>query len=191
MTIAPHDLLTFWFDEVGWFGWNDSLDRAIRARFASVWNAARDGGLPSWATEPSGALALAILLDQFPRSMLRGSSRAFASDPQARAVAEKALESGWDLAVSERERMFFYLPLGHSESLADQDRALRLVEERMPDLGRMYLPHVRAHRGVIRRFGRFPMRNDALGRQSTPEEKAFLNGGGYEQLVIEMETQSA
>ncbi len=118
-------------------------------------------------TEP---LALAILLDQLPRNMFRGAPQAFASDAQARKVAEAALAHDWDLAVTERERMFIYFPLGHSEDLADQDRALHLVTERMPQLGRMYLPHVQAHREVIRRFGRFPMRNAVLGRPTRPEE---------------------
>ena len=189
MQVTPREIYAFWFDEVGepgWSGEDDRLDHAIRERFGPTWKVGKEGDLANWAGTPLGALALALLLDQFPRNMFRGTLRAFASDPQARAVAEAALERDWDLVVPEREQMFLYLPLGHSESLADQDRAYRLVEERMSELGRMYLPHVRAHREMIRRFGRFPTRNDALGRLSTPEEAAFLDSGGCYRLVEEM-----
>lgn len=189
MPVSPVDLLTYWFNDVGepgWFGEDESLDRAVRDRFETSWEEAVGGDLASWGQDPREALALAILLDQMPRNMFRGTARAFASDPQARSIATAALAQGWDLAVSERERMFLYFPLGHSEDIADQDRALHLVMERMPQLGRMYLPHVRAHREVIRRFGRFPMRNAVLGRSNTPEEQDFLDGAGYARMLAEM-----
>jgi uncharacterized protein (DUF924 family) len=186
MVIAPADLLAHWFDELGepgWFSEDEALDRTLRDRYAPLWEGAIQGRLMAWEEEPRGALALAILLDQLPRNMFRGTARAFASDPQARAVAERALARDWNLAVSERERMFLYFPLGHSEDLADQDRALGLVEERMPQRGPLFLPHVRAHREVIRRFGRFPSRNAVLNRPGTPEEQAFLDADGYRALL--------
>ncbi len=193
MPILPDDLLTFWFEDVGepgWFGEDRELDSTIRDRFGPSWEAAVEGDLASWEQDPRGALALTILLDQVPRNMFRGTRQAFASDALARKVAEAALAQDWDLAVTERERMFLYFPLGHSENLADQDRAFQLVTERMPQLGRMYLPHVRAHREVIRRLGRFPMRNAILDRSSTDEEQAFLNGGGHERIFGEMQVSS-
>lgn len=190
MPLAPADLLAHWFDDLGeraWFSEDASLDHTLRDRYAPAWEDALQGRLANWEDDPQGALALSILLDQVPRNMFRGTPQAFASDPLARRVARTALSRDWDLAVTERERMFLYIPLGHSEDPADQDRALALVEERMPQRGPMFLPHVRAHREVIRRFGRFPMRNAVLGRLNTPEEQAFLDGKGYEQILASVQ----
>ena len=194
MLPGAKDVLDFWLDEIGekgWFGGGDELDQRIRDRFLPAWEAAMEGRLGLWLTTPREALAYVILLDQFPRNMFRGDARSFASDPLARAAAKTAISREWDLKVPERERVFFYLPLEHSENLVDQDRSVRLTRARMPELGADYLLHARAHREQIRRFGRFPTRNEVLRRQSTPEEAEFLAKGGYTALVKEMGADTA
>ena len=185
MDERAEDILAFWIDEVGQEGWYtppEGLDDDIRARYAGLWESARSGGCEGWCTCPRGALALMVLLDQFPRNMFRGEARAFASDPAARRIAKRAIGRGFDRRVAEVERQFFYLPLEHSESGADQARSVRLflgVED--PES----LVHAVAHRNVIRRYGRFPTRNAALGRASTPAERDYLGKGGYAQAVEE------
>jgi uncharacterized protein (DUF924 family) len=196
MTMMPkaQDLLDFWFDEIGekgWFGGGDELDQKIRDRFLATWEAGIEGRLGLWLTTPREALAYVILLDQFPRNMFRGDPRSFASDALARAAAKTVINREWDLKVPERERVFFYLPLEHSENLVDQDRSVRLTRARMPELGADYLLHARAHREQIRRFGRFPTRNEVLRRQSTPQEAEFLAKGGYPALVKELSGEAA
>jgi uncharacterized protein (DUF924 family) len=182
-------VLSFWLDEVGPEGWyeaSDALDARVRDRFEDPWEAAMEGGLGLWLTDPRGALAYVILTDQFPRNMFRGTARSFASDPHARTAAKMAVGRDWDLRVPEPGRQFFYLPLMHSENLVDQDRCVRLFAARLPEVGPAQMVHARAHREQIRRFGRFPMRNEALGRKSTPAEAAFLSAGGYKALLEEM-----
>ena len=181
------DVLRFWLEEKGpqdWYAGGDALDAEIRDRFEPLWEAARAGSLDHWTTDPRGALAFLILTDQFPRNMFRGGARAFATDPRAREVAKAAVDRRFDLKVEEPERQFFYLPLEHSECLQDQERAVRLICERMdaPET----LLHARAHREVIRCFGRFPFRNAALGRDSSAREAVFLEEGGYGAVVEEM-----
>jgi uncharacterized protein (DUF924 family) len=180
------DVLTFW-EEAGpemWYKQDDSFDLTIRDRFGALWDSASRGGCDSWAMGPRGSLALIVLLDQFPRNMFRGSGRAFATDARALRVAHLALSKGWDLRIAPPLRQFFYMPFMHSERLADQDFCVRLFAERMPGDN---LRHARAHREIIRRFGRFPYRNEALGRQTTPEEQAFFDGGGYGAILKELE----
>ena len=180
-------VLRFWLEDHGpddWYRGGEALDAAIRDRFRSAWEAARDGGLLDWLASPRGTLAYLILTDQFPRNMFRGEARAFATDPKAREAAKSAIAKGFDLKVAEPERQFFYLPLEHSECLQDQERAVRLICERMdaPET----LLHARAHREVIRCFGRFPFRNDALGRDNSDREAVFLEEGGYGAVVEEL-----
>ncbi len=173
-------VLDFWLREVGEAGWyagGEALDAACRARFLPLWQRATEGGLGTWLTGPREALAYLILTDQLPRNMFRGEARAFATDPLARAAAKAALSRGWDLTVEPPARQFFYMPLEHSENLVDQDRAVRLFKDRYPGDPDMLLYAV-VHREQIRRFGRFPGRNAALGRPSTPAEEAFLAEGG-------------
>jgi uncharacterized protein (DUF924 family) len=146
--------------------------------------AAAAGGFADWRATPSGTLALLILLDQFPRNMFRGSARAFASDARALEVAKYALDRDLDAGVAGDPRQFFYLPLMHSEILADQERSVRRFLLGLPS--EHNLRHARAHRLVIRRFGRFPYRNAALGRRSTPAETAFLEAGGYAAALAEL-----
>ena len=182
----PVAVLDYWLGEVGpdgWYAGGEALDGEIRDRFGDLWQAAADGGLDHWVDGPAGALAYLVLTDQFPRNMWRGSGRAFATDAAARDAARRAIAEGWDMAAPEPERQFFYLPLMHSEDLADQEDCIRLIAERMPDTGASNLLHARAHAEVIRRFGRFPFRNAALGRITTPEETAFVAAGGYGAVV--------
>ncbi|RMD93509.1 MAG: DUF924 domain-containing protein [Alphaproteobacteria bacterium] len=177
----PEDVLAFWLDEVGparWYRGDEALDRTIRERFLEAWEKAQKGGFGMWLTYPSGTLAYVILNDQFPRNMFRGEGRAFSSDRRALAAAKMAISRGWDMKIDPPARQFFYLPLMHSENLCDQDRCVRLMKTRMPQSGDN-LRHARAHREVIRRFGRFPTRNEALARHDTAPEADFLAHGGY------------
>ncbi|MEZ5731343.1 MAG: DUF924 family protein [Paracoccaceae bacterium] len=184
--IGPDDVLSFWLEDLTpaqWYEADDALDQRIRDRFRPVWEEARAGGLAHWRDGPRGALAFLIVTDQFPRNMFRGRPEAFATDPLARAATQEAVVRGWDLGIPEPERQFFYLPLEHSEDIDDQDRSVMLVQSAMPETGATTLIHARAHREIIRRFGRFPFRNKALDRTSTPEEEAFLAEGGYGAVV--------
>lgn len=136
--------------------------------------------LDAWAASGEGLLALLLLLDQFPRNMYRGSGHAFATDPLARMFARLALEHGFDRAAPSAVRFFFYLPFEHSELAIDQDLCRRLVVQWIDEGGDPdNLKWVDIHRDIIGRFGRFPHRNAALGRESTPEELAFLQDGGF------------
>lgn len=173
------EILDFWtgLGPKGWYEADPAVDREIGDRWGELWETARIGGLRRWRTDPRSCLALVLLLDQFPRNMFRDDARAFASDARARMVVRDAIDTGFDKLVPVPERQFFYLPFMHSEISSDQDQCVRLV---LLSLGRTdTLTHARAHREVIRRFGRFPYRNAALGRTSTPAEQAFLDAGGY------------
>ncbi|MBS3980273.1 MAG: DUF924 domain-containing protein [Rhodobacteraceae bacterium] len=181
----PVEVLDFWISEIGpkgWFSGGEAVDMACRDRFLDLWQAAHDGGLGHWVEGPAGTLAYLVLTDQFPRNMFRGQARAFATDARARAAARRAVALGWDIAVPEPERTFFYLPFGHSEDLSDQEWSVELHAARMVEDAE-YLLHARAHREIIARFGRFPFRNAALGRATTPEEQDFLAAGAYPALV--------
>lgn len=191
---TPEDVLDFWLDEVGpkrWFDTSDALDREIKERFLDAYHRACEGTNGLWLTYPSGTLAYIILMDQLPRNMFRNESGAFATDRHALAAAKAAIKKGWDLRIDEPARQFFYLPLMHSENLCDQDRCVRLLCERMPESGDSNLLHARAHREVIRRFGRFPHRNAALGRSSSEPETAFLDAGGYGNTVRDLQKADA
>jgi uncharacterized protein (DUF924 family) len=177
----PTEVRDFWFkrDRKDWFEKNPVFDAEIRTRFLPLYEQAMRDELKSWREKPGSCLALVILLDQFPRNMFRGSAKAFAADSLARDAARAILEKGWDKAMTPDERMFAYLPFEHSESLADQERCLALMKEiavfpETADLPKWAL----AHLDIIRRFGRFPHRNAALGRASTPEEVDFLKQPG-------------
>jgi uncharacterized protein (DUF924 family) len=173
---SAKDVVTFW-REAGperWFKKDEAFDAEIKRRFLATHEAAAAGKLRDWENSAEGALALLILLDQFPRNMFRNDKRAFATDPLARAVAAGALIRGFDAQAGDM-RTFFYLPFEHSEDMADQDRAVELFAA-MGDAG--YLDYANRHRDAIARFGRFPHRNAALGRTSTPEEQAWLDAGG-------------
>jgi uncharacterized protein (DUF924 family) len=192
MDARAEALLDFWLDEVGAKGWyepDEALDGRIRERFLDLWEAGRQAALDDWTCAPRPCLALTILLDQFPRNMFRGDARSFASDAKALAVAKRAIARGFDERIAMPARQFLYLPLMHSEVLADQDRSVRLFTL-IPD-GAESLKHARAHRAVIRRFGRFPYRNVALGRTMLPPEQAWLEAGGYAAALAEVEGAAA
>lgn len=191
--VGPEEILSFWLDEVGpdkWYAQEDALDAEIRKRFLLTWEGAQAGQFSMWLTYPSGSLAYIILNDQFSRNMFRGDAKAFSSDRAALAAAKSAVDRGWDLKIDEPARQFFYMPLMHSENLCDQDRCVRLLCERMPKTGASNLLHARAHREVIRTFGRFPFRNAALSRPATGPEADYVSAGGYGQTVRALQAAS-
>ena len=192
--VSPEEVLQFWLDEVGPKGWyqnSATLDEQVRERFSSAWENARAGAYGLWLTYPNGTLAYVILTDQFPRNMFRGEGRAFASDRAGLAVAKAAIHRKWDMRIDEPARQFYYLPLMHSENLCDQDRCVRLIFERMPETGADNLLHARAHREVIRKFGRFPYRNEALERMSTGAERDYVAQGGYGATLRDFQAAAA
>ena len=191
---GPDEILDYWLDDVGpqgWFDADEAMDAAIRDRFEETWVGAMDGRFSLWLTYPSGTLAYVILTDQLSRNMFRGTEKAFASDRLALAAAKQAIHKGWDLKIDEPGRWCFYLPMMHSENLCDQERCVRLIHERMPENGPVALPHAKAHREVIRQFGRFPYRNAALGRESNSAEKAYLVSGGYAETLRMLDAKKA
>lgn len=193
---APEPVLHFWFGALAggfadaalrrrWFKADDAFDEAIRDRFTPLQRRAEAGELDAWLTSPRGSLAYVLLTDQFPRNLYRGSARAFACDPLARAAAARGIRQGFDEALGFDERAFYYLPFEHSEDLLDQHTSVGLfttLRDETPQGKRHltgdYLRHAHEHRDVIRRFGRFPYRNAALGRASTPEERDWLDQRG-------------
>lgn len=170
-------LLDFWFAEetkARWYKSTDAFDELCRQRFGDLAAKAADDGLGDWERTAEGALALCLLLDQMPRNLFRGTPKAFATDPKAVAVATRAIEQGFDQALDLEKRKFLYLPFMHSEILAEQEQSIAL-SEKLDDDGT--LRYAVDHADIIRRFGRFPHRNALLGRDSTPEESAFLAAG--------------
>lgn len=161
-----------------WFAKDEAFDADIRRRFEADHHAAARGELAGWADTWEGSLALLLLLDQFPRNIFRGSAHAFATDPLARSVARTALAAGHDQAAPVELRAFFYLPFEHSELIADQDLCVELCEALGAEGGET-ARWARMHRDIITRFGRFPHRNLALARETTAEEQAFLDSGGF------------
>jgi uncharacterized protein (DUF924 family) len=175
---TPTEVIAYWraLGPDRWFKKDDTVDAEIRARFLPLYEAAAAGRLGTWEDTADGAFVLLLALDQFPRNMFRGEATAFATDPLARAVAGRAIARGFDMTFANPERRFFYLPFMHSEALADQERCAALCRRADDPEGIRYAEH---HADIIRRFGRFPHRNAALGRISTAEEIAFLDDGGF------------
>lgn len=182
MTTA-NDVVNYWLDEVGpscWYKGGDGLDKEIRSRFEKVWWDTLNGANGLRLTHATGSLGYLILMDQIPRNMFRGTARSFGSDRQALAATKSALQNSWDLKIDEPARQFFYIPLMHSESLTDQDRAVvRLILTRLPNGKATQLFHAQAHREIIREFGRFLARNHALCRKTTALEEMYQRYGGY------------
>jgi uncharacterized protein (DUF924 family) len=184
--MLPRDVLDFWFDgdpharRAVWFQRDAGFDAACEALRPARDQALR-GAFDSWAETHRGALALVILLDQFSRNLFRGRAEAFAADARALGVARGAIARAFDRALGPVERMFIYLPFEHAEDLAAQDESVRLFESLRADLGALTVDYAYRHRDVIRRFGRFPHRNAALGRANTPEETTYLAqpGAGF------------
>jgi uncharacterized protein (DUF924 family) len=178
LTAIPNDIVSYWLNAgpKRWYAKSAAFDDAIRLKFEPTHHAAARGEYDAWADTADGALALLILLDQFPRNLYRGSAHAFATDSKARAIARTALAAGFLRQVETSLRQFFIVPFEHSEVLADQDLAMAVTRELDdPEL----VKWAQIHRDIIARFGRFPHRNGCLGRVTTPEEQAFLDDGGF------------
>lgn len=173
----PIDVLEFWWTAgpEKWFAGGETFDDACR-RFRPLYEAAAEGRIDDWAEVPHTALALVIVTDQFPRNIFRGTDRAFRTDAKALSVATSAVDRGFDRAFPAMARKFFFLPFMHSEDIAAQERGLDLYRALGDQEGYYYML---IHYDVIRRFGRFPHRNGVLGRETTPEEAAYLASGGF------------
>jgi uncharacterized protein (DUF924 family) len=170
-------VVDFWRDAGPsfWFAKNAAFDKLFRERFLSLYEAAALGAHDDWLETAEGALALLILLDQFPRNAFRGIARMFATDEKAREIAESAIAAGHDRTVEDALQLFFYMPFAHSESLRDQERSVALCAR----LAEPSPKNSRRHHDIVKRFGRFPHRNPILDRTTTAEEQAFLDEGGY------------
>jgi uncharacterized protein (DUF924 family) len=172
-----HMVVDFW-REAGpslWFAKDPAFDQRFRAKFAALYEVAARGELQHWLKAPESTLGLILLLDQYPRNSFRGTPRMYATDALARETAAAAIAAGHDRAIDPALRLFVYLPYGHSESLADQERSVEL----MRSLGQPALGRAEHHRDIVRRFGRFPHRNPILGRAPRPEEERYLAEGGF------------
>lgn len=181
---TAEDILAFWFGSAGpkkWYQKSDAFDALIRSEFEDT--AVELAGELSrrtphkWEATPESALALIITLDQFPRNMYRGTKATFAWDGLALGAAKRLAAKNHDLKIDQGRRAFIYMPYMHSENLSDQDDCIALIDQRLENENTLH--HAREHRKVIARFGRFPHRNEFLGRESTNEEAAFLKNGGY------------
>jgi uncharacterized protein (DUF924 family) len=176
--VTPAEILAFWRNagRERWYKRDDAFDAEVRSRFLDLWRKAAAGELSCWETTDEGALALVIILDQFPRNMFRDDIRAYSSDVLAREVADRAIARGADLRVEAALLEFLYMPLMHSEHLADQLRCVDLFRK----AGNAdNLQYAERHAEIIRQFGRFPHRNPILGRPTTASEQAFLDSGGF------------
>ncbi len=171
---AVDEVLEFWFappTRERWFNSTPAFDAQVRARFEAVWRAAADGELDHWAQTPAGAVALVVVLDQFPLNMYRGRAESFATEARSREVAERALALGFDRELRDAEKAFLYMPFMHSEDPADQARSVSLYEAAGLEHNLKWARH---HRDLIARFGRFPHRNALLGRADTAAEREYL-----------------
>lgn len=172
---TPDTILEFWYTPPmaeHWFASTPAIDAAIVARFETVWVEAAAGNLKAWQETPEGCLALCIVLDQFPLNMYRRQARSFSTEQQAVAIARQAVKQGFDVLLPRERVAFLYMPLMHSEHLADQDESVRLFTA----AGLEHSAHfARHHREIVQRFGRFPHRNEPLGRESTAAELTYLS----------------
>jgi uncharacterized protein (DUF924 family) len=176
--VSPDAVVQFW-REAGpdkWFSKDDSFDQSCRGRFLATYEAAARGDLDDWELTPEGALALVLLLDQFPRNMFRDDRKTYRTDPIAVLVADRAIEKGYDREVEPGLRRFFYLPFMHSENPRHQERSVALSEALGDEDSIKWARH---HHDIVARFGRFPHRNRILGRETTPEEAAFLEESDF------------
>jgi uncharacterized protein (DUF924 family) len=170
--VDPEALLRFWFGDEArarWFDSTPAFDDLLREHYLTTWEAGRDGALDLWAETPRGALALVIVLDQLPLNMFRGSPLSFETEAASRTIADAAIVQGFDAELDDTEKGFLFMPFMHSESLTDQQRCVELFRD--AGLETRWAEH---HHAIVTRFGRFPHRNAILGRQSTPEEAAWL-----------------
>jgi uncharacterized protein (DUF924 family) len=183
MRDSKQEVLKFWFEETvpaQWFQKNDAFDAELRERFMTVYDMATKDMCDEWARDAYGALALCLVLDQFPRNMFRKSPRAYATDAKALVIARGAVHKGFDQILEPVKRRFLYLPFEHSEVLEDQKRSVSLFET-MRDVDPLGYEYALKHHEVIEKFGRFPHRNAVLGRDSTEEELDYLilPGAGF------------
>ena len=168
-----HTIIDFWFTDEArarWFNSSPEFDRQLTEQFLETWQAARRGEL-DWAATPTGALALVIVLDQFPLNMFRGQAESFSTEAMSRDIARVAIDKGFHNELAAQEKVFLFMPYMHSESLADQDHVVTLFEAAGLDENAKWARH---HRDIVKRFGRFPHRNAILGRESSAEELAWL-----------------
>lgn len=171
------EVVRFWrVSNPDWFSQEPAFDRRFRERFLDLHLLAARGERDEWGDNPEGTLALLILLDQFPRNAFRGTAHMYATDFLARHWAQVALSAGHMEAICAELQLFFCLPFAHSEHLDDQEVSVALNVR----LGQPWLDHAKGHYDIVRRFGRFPHRNRLLGRETTHEEQAFLDGGGFD-----------
>jgi uncharacterized protein (DUF924 family) len=171
----PQEIIDFWFsDDVQklWFNSTPEFDGLLRERFLGTWEQASRGELEHWLQSAEGCLALVIILDQLPLNMFRESAQSYATEARSREVAQVALEQGFDKSLAPEQRAFLYMPFMHSEALADQQLALRLFAQPGLEGNYRFAQH---HHGIIEKFGRFPHRNEALGRHSSAAELEYLN----------------
>jgi len=173
---TKHEIIHFWFDETDprvWFQRSDEFDAEIRERFAMTYDMAKDGLCNNWAIDAEGSLALCLVLDQFPRRIFRGKAAEFETDEKALLTAKQAISKGFDKLLTPLKRFYLYIPFEHSERLSDHKRNLELFKSMENDNPIACQVAVR-RAAVIEKFGRYPERNAALGRENTPEEKAYL-----------------
>jgi uncharacterized protein (DUF924 family) len=184
---SPQEILDFWFGREGeegyeefreaWFTKDWEFDREIRDRFEPIYEEAAAGGLEDWKNETRSCLALIIVLDQFPRNIYRGDARMYAAEEKAREAARHAVEHAYDRELSLYGRLFAYLPFEHSEELDDQRLSVELFRGLAAEMGSEdLLGYAVRHLEIVEQFGRFPHRNEILGRRTTPEEAEFLEG---------------
>lgn len=174
MNITPQEIIDFWYSDrirKQWFSSTPELDKEILDKYGALWEAASIGELDDWADNPAGNLALVIVLDQFPLNMFRGQAKSFKSERKAVETALHAINQNFDERIAKERLAFLYIPLMHSENLAEQDLSLKLFREKSLDANLRFAEH---HREIIRQFGRFPHRNAILGRNSTAEEIKYL-----------------
>jgi uncharacterized protein (DUF924 family) len=172
--MSPATIIDFWFDENSrdyWFRSTPEMDAQLRDRFIDTWLAAAENKLRAWEDSAEGSLALAIILDQFPLNMFRGKPLTFSTEAQARKIARAAIERGLDQQLSDEQKVFLYMPFMHSEEMADQNRSIELFD--LPGLEQSFR-FANHHRDIVQRFGRFPHRNEILGRHSSQDEIAYL-----------------
>lgn len=175
MSNSAEEILNYWFYEVGpdrWFNSDPVIDEEIRARYVSIYEQAAQGGLSEWEETPEGVIALLLLLDMFPRRMFRGTPRAYETDDYALEIARQAIIDHFDDRIDRNYKLFFYMPFQHAENLGDQRLASFYVRERTKEVD--WVDESERRYQIIQVFGRFPHRNDILGRESTPEEIAYL-----------------
>ena len=192
--MEPEFILNFWLDEVGpncWYSSDNSLDGLIEQNFKETFEYILSGGNSLWLTYPSGALAYIIVLDQFSKNIFRGSKKSFAADRIALAASKQSIKYEFDLKINEPARQFFYLPLMHSENLYDQEKCIRQILQKLPLSGHNLLKHARAHRELIRSYGRFPNRNSQLGRANTHFEQEYFEHGGYQAVLSRVNNYAA